>query len=71
MIQVDLLVICFNNNNKLLNFKSEQNLVDCSTINKGCNGGRPDWAFDYIKTNGIDSSDSYDYRAKVKCFWQI
>jgi C1A family cysteine protease len=41
---------------------SEQQLVDCSTQNKGCSGGIMEEAFKYIEANkGIDSEIDYDY----------
>ncbi|UJR12299.1 hypothetical protein I4U23_016476 [Adineta vaga] len=41
---------------------SEQNLVDCSLLNFGCNGGNQDLAYDYIKMHhGISSEESYPY----------
>jgi len=42
---------------------SEQQLVDCSTQNSGCNGGRPDWAMTYLKGKSIYTTASYPYKA--------
>jgi len=48
---------------KLLSF-AEQQLVDCSTDNHGCNGGNSGRAFTYYKTSEAMSEGSYPYHAK-------
>lgn len=44
---------------------AEQQLVDCSTANYGCNGGWPNKAMSWIASNGIVSQSSYPYTAKT------
>merc|ERR1712166_501095 len=41
---------------------SEQQLVDCSTQNAGCNGGSMDLAFNYAKTVNVATEASYPYK---------
>ena len=43
---------------------SEQQLVDCSWLNLGCNGGMMDRAFSYTKTHPLETEDEYPYTAK-------
>jgi len=41
---------------------SEQNLVDCDTIDGGCEGGDVDTAYEFISSNGgIDKEEDYEY----------
>jgi len=44
---------------------SEQQIVDCDTMDGGCNGGNPETAWQYIiSTGGLDSEASYPYTAE-------
>jgi cathepsin L len=43
---------------------SEQQLVDCSTANSGCNGGIMDRAFKYLESNLAMTESSYPYKGK-------
>merc|ERR1712087_465184 len=49
-------------NNRLVSF-AEQQLVDCSTMNHGCNGGSMDLAFYYTQTAPLETEDDYPYEA--------
>jgi C1A family cysteine protease len=44
---------------------SEQQLVDCNTVNEGCNGGWPHEALEYIiDNNGINTDKCYPYTGR-------
>ncbi|EEF47602.1 vignain-like [Ricinus communis] len=44
---------------------SEQELVDCNSVNHGCDGGLMEQAFSFIeKTGGLTTENNYPYRAK-------
>merc|ERR1712054_605252 len=40
---------------------SEEQLVQCSTVNSGCNGGLMDYAFEYAEKTPMVTEDSYPY----------
>jgi C1A family cysteine protease len=47
----------------MLSNLSEQELIDCSSLNHGCQGGSMDLAFQYIMNNGLCTNLSYPYIA--------
>jgi len=44
---------------------SEQQLIDCSWLNMGCNGGMMDRAFSYTESHPLATEDDYPYIAKT------
>ena len=41
---------------------SPEQLVECDTRSSGCNGGWPEWAYDYVKrAGGIETESDYPY----------
>jgi len=50
---------------------SEQQFLDCDTVDSACNGGLMDNAFDYVQKNGgVDSEDDYKYLARQTIFFK-
>jgi C1A family cysteine protease len=47
---------------------SEQQLVDCSWLNHGCNGGSMDLAFMYTEKTKLETEANYPYTAKSGLF---
>jgi len=46
-------------------YLSVQQLVDCDTKEKGCKGGWPSIAYNYIQKSGLVSDENYPYEAKT------
>lgn len=46
------------------NYLSIQQIIDCDSLEKGCKGGWPSMAYNYILKNGIHYENDYPYEAK-------
>ena len=42
---------------------SEQEILDCSFENQGCEGGLPSYVFEYVRDSGICTEASYPYKS--------
>ena len=61
----------FKKTNRLIAF-SEQNLVDCDTLDNGCNGGWPTNTYKHIiKAGGIDTMAFYPVKTIVLILFTI
>jgi len=51
---------------------SEQQAMQCSNNDRGCDGGWPDYVFKYAVNNDMCTEDSYPYLGveTIPCFWQ-
>jgi len=52
-------------NFEIKKYLSPQQLIDCDIKEKGCKGGWPSIAYNYIFTNGILTDEDYPYRAST------
>lgn len=42
---------------------SEQEIIDCDTVNQECKGGQPSWVLDYVVENNLSQEKDYPYVA--------
>jgi hypothetical protein len=48
--------------NRTIPYLSPQQLVDCDKVSFGCNGGYYNYAFDYVRINGLQNEIDYPYK---------